>query len=1226
MAKKKNKKRKKKYEEEDDLRDGEEDGYLIWGLKEETLRAVGAVLLVVLAVFFTFASLDMAGVAGSTLYGYLHTLFGLGYFLLPFISLVVGILLMRSMEKKFGWVHLIGVFLFLASGLGIINLFVEGNGGMFGLWISDPLVTLFDFYTSLVILFALMVISVLIIFNTTIKLDSLLDGWRRRRERIQRKRELQEEEYSLYDEEEVEEEIPEKDDSLNNEEEKDDSLNSEEEKKKTWFTLGGEKESEDLPAESKIDLKEGALHTYNPPPLSLLKGDSGKPGVGDVKANTNIIKRSLHNFGIDVEVDEVSVGPSVTRYALKPAEGVKLSRIVGLQNDLSLALAAHPLRIEAPIPGKSLVGIEIPNKIKSMIGLGSLLSLKEFQSAINPLTVALGKNITGSAHFANIGKMPHCLIAGATGSGKTCGEDTYIFSEKGMLTFKELCPLPLNTEIDYELKVATRDGIETTSKNYNNGICDFYQITTAEGFSIEITAEHPLWTIQDGIPSWQSGGDIKRGGYVAISRGAKLFGTNNDIYYKPKASRAREIKLPKKMTPELGLFIGLLTADGGLTVNDRIVYTQEGEVLDLYIKLLKKLFGMTKFAILKSGSSNLARDVIFSSKQLKDFLKHLDVKSARAEEKEIPQSIRQSGPETIRSFIKGLINNDGCITDKGVEICLSSEKLIKQLHIVLLNFNIIASVHSRKVEGYENNTYWRLTIYGQELEHYAKEIGFLTKEEADKAERLLRKKRNTNRNLIPNLSPSLKKLAQTYLKKFAVVTNRGWSYQENVQVPKYAFNSLRSYNSGVRKPSYGALDKIISFYQPLSSDENYQNLISIRDTNFYWAKVSDIKKTKGVGYDFEVPGSHSFVGNGFVNHNSVMIHSLITSLLYRNSPENLKFIMVDPKRVELTLYKNIPHLLTPVITTPKDSIKALKWAAKEMDRRYDILESEAVRDIDSYHKKILQPERERLKRKIEKGEEIPDDASLPETMPYIVIVIDELADIMASYPREMEAAVVRLAQMSRAVGIHLVISTQRPSVNVITGLIKANIPTRIALQVTSQVDSRTILDASGAERLLGAGDMLYLSGEMSKPHRLQSAFISEDEVKGVVKCIKKSWEGGLDDHINLGESSKNALFESMVDEDDDEDELYGEARQIVVETGKASTSYLQRRLRVGYARAGRLIDMLEQRGVIGPGDGAKPREVYEKPLENNTSVDRDEDDEEENDQNPQDERYDEEKE
>jgi S-DNA-T family DNA segregation ATPase FtsK/SpoIIIE len=337
---------------------------------------------------------------------------------------------------------------------------------------------------------------------------------------------------------------------------------------------------------------------------------------------------------------------------------------------------------------------------------------------------------------------------------------------------------------------------------------------------------------------------------------------------------------------------------------------------------------------------------------------------------------------------------------------------------------------------------------------------------------------------------------------------------------------------------------------------------------------------------------HMLIAGATGSGKSVSIHALITSLLYRNSPQSLKLIMIDPKRVELTLYNKIPHLLTPVITEPKKAILALKWAAKEMNRRYDVLEKNTARDIDSYHKNILAPAIKSLN-----GREIADPSKFPETMPYIVIVIDELADIMQTYPRELESAIVRLAQMSRAVGIHLVISTQRPSVNVITGLIKANIPTRIALQVASQIDSRTILDQMGAEKLLGAGDMLYLGGEMSKPVRLQSAYISESEVKRVVKYIADQYKDEIADTINFGatptEAGATAAFDAMSESDslEDDDDMYEPAREAVITANKASTSFVQRKLGIGYSRAAKLMDMLEERGVIGPANGSKPREI-----------------------------------
>jgi S-DNA-T family DNA segregation ATPase FtsK/SpoIIIE len=701
-------------------------------LREETVRVIYALLFFIIAAFLVFSAIGkngMAGPIGDDTYEALHYLLGVGYFLLPILLCFLGIIFLKSLKKSLNWLKVISSFIVLFSVLGIISILFKdnsgiGQGGFVGNIISDPLLKLFDFWVSLLFLSGILIISTIVTVETHIQWERLA-FWRKREENKNDAGEAADE--SVKD---IVLKVPaaaEKPEELPKESEKDETDGE----KKTFKKMLGLEKAE--PAKDDLFISSTKLlgKAYNPPPMSLLEVDKGKPGVGDIKANANIIKRTLQNFGIQVEMDEISIGPSVTRYALKPAEGVKLSRIVGLQNDLALALAAHPIRIEAPIPGKSLVGIEIPNSTKTTVGLGTLFLADEFRSSDKSLLIAIGKDISGKSYFANLAKMPHVLIAGATGSGK-----------------------------------------------------------------------------------------------------------------------------------------------------------------------------------------------------------------------------------------------------------------------------------------------------------------------------------------------------------------------------------------------------------------------------------------------------------------SVTIHALLTSLLYRNSPENLKFIMIDPKRVELTLYNNIPHLLTPVITDAKKAIMALKWAGKEMDRRYDVLESEKVRDIESYHKTILAPALKKL-----------------ETMPYIVVIIDELADLMQAYPRELESSIVRLAQMSRAVGIHLMLSTQRPSVNVITGLIKANVPSRIALQVTSQIDSRTILDTAGAEKLLGAGDMLFMSGDMSKPQRIQSAYISETELKNIVKYLTDAYADTLPSEINLTESAvdKNAIFESSFDEDDgDNDDLYEEARDIVIKAGKASTSYLQRKLRVGYARAARLIDMLEERGVIGAGEGAKPREVIDQ--------------------------------
>lgn len=733
-------KKKKTFEDEEDTVEEETErtprrrtkSGFVRNLRDETIQGVSAVVFFVLAIFSSLAIWDKAGIAGRYVFKGLTLLLGVGYYLLPLILVILGITFLRNIHRRFDIAKIYGSLLFLVSVLAIIEIVsADRSGGYLGYWIAFPLVKLFDSSASLVFLSALVLVSVLVAFNQELDLKSLI-SFKKEKEREEPESEDVDVKLSMPIEdikkEEIKKEIP----KIENKNRTDVKVSTPENDEAKDFIKPTTRASD---------------KAYTPPPIALLERDKGKPVVGDVKANANIIKRTLANFGIDVEMDEVSIGPSVTRYALKPAEGVKLSRIVALQNDLALALAAHPLRIEAPIPGKSLVGIEIPNTTKTTVGLGTLFSSEEFQTSDKPLLVSLGKGISGKSHFSNVGKMPHLLIAGATGSGK-----------------------------------------------------------------------------------------------------------------------------------------------------------------------------------------------------------------------------------------------------------------------------------------------------------------------------------------------------------------------------------------------------------------------------------------------------------------SVTIHALIVSLLYRLSPEKLKFIMIDPKRVELTLYNKIPHLLTPVITDAKKAILALKWAAKEMDRRYNVLQEHSVRDIDSYHKNVYQPSLTKVEVNREK-DEISAGREL-DPMPYIVIIIDELADIMQTYPRELEAGIVRLAQMSRAVGIHLMLSTQRPSVNVITGLIKANIPSRLALQVASQIDSRTILDQPGAEKLLGAGDMLYLSGEMSKPSRIQCAYITESEVKKVVKFLIDSHADTLTDEINLtdpAQTNDNSIFSATLDDsgddDGDDDDMYDEAKRVVMEAGKASTSYIQRKLRVGYSRAARLMDLLEKRKVIGPADGSKPRPV-----------------------------------
>ncbi len=353
-----------------------------------------------------------------------------------------------------------------------------------------------------------------------------------------------------------------------------------------------------------------------------------------------------------------------------------------------------------------------------------------------------------------------------------------------------------------------------------------------------------------------------------------------------------------------------------------------------------------------------------------------------------------------------------------------------------------------------------------------------------------------------------------------------------------------------------------------------------------FAVGKDISGEPVVGELNKMP--HLLVAGQTGSGKSVMINTLLSSLLYRNAPSDMKLILVDPKQVEMAPYQDIPHLLTPVIVEPEKTISALKWAVNEMERRYTLLAEEKVRDIKSYNAKV-KAKGTRVAVEDEDGHMQQVDEG---TMPYIVIVIDELADLMMMAARDVEALIVRIAQKARAVGIHLVLATQRPSVDVITGLIKANIPARIAFTVASQVDSRTILDQIGAEKLLGQGDMLMKTASMPKPKRIQGAWVMDEEVLKITDHLRMQSAPQYNDEIISQPVQLSGKGGVVMDFDHEGgDDMFNDAVQVVLMAKKASTSLLQRKLRIGYGRASRIIEEMEEQGIIGPADGSRPRDV-----------------------------------
>jgi DNA segregation ATPase FtsK/SpoIIIE, S-DNA-T family len=324
---------------------------------------------------------------------------------------------------------------------------------------------------------------------------------------------------------------------------------------------------------------------------------------------------------------------------------------------------------------------------------------------------------------------------------------------------------------------------------------------------------------------------------------------------------------------------------------------------------------------------------------------------------------------------------------------------------------------------------------------------------------------------------------------------------------------------------------------------------------------------------------HLLIAGSTGTGKSVGLNSMLTSILYRSTPDDVRMILIDPKRLELGMYEEIPHLLTPVVVDPKKAANALRWAVREMEERYKTLAAEGVRNIDQYNRNVRLVLQER-------GAAAANDPEAPKSLPFVVVVIDELADLMMVAPNEVEESIARLAQMARAVGIHLILATQRPSVDVITGLIKANLPSRISFRVSSKVDSRTILDGNGAEQLLGKGDMLFLPPASSRCIRLHGPYISEQESARLASFLRKQGKPVFDETIT-SEDDKTAPGGLEFEKD----ELYDEAARIVVTSGQVSISYLQRKMRIGFSRAARLVDMMEAEGLVSTGAGGKPREV-----------------------------------
>jgi S-DNA-T family DNA segregation ATPase FtsK/SpoIIIE len=716
-------------------------------LVTETILGVLAVIFVMLAVLLLFSMVHAGGAGGEILFSGIYSIIGVYAYLTPLVAFYIAYYLWKEEIPQYRFLPTLGTILLIVGTAGLGTIFSPTFGGILGALVAGPLIKNFAFYPSLALLSGITAIGGIIILERKPSLSPFLmllayPLIQLRNLFLARKERTFDDEPELVEEEPVAElEVME---DRGEEEETIDDITTHNLRREIF----GELAPEDEPMIVAKDIKPKPIiltPEFVPPPLDLLNVDSGKSGAGDSKAKMVTIQKTLEHFKIHVEMGEVTVGPTVTQFTLKPAQGVNLSKVVALHDNLAMELGSEFLRIEAPIPGKTLVGIEVPNERKAQLGLRSMLELEEFRSS-GPLSLAIGKSIIGKPLFGDLEKMPHLLVAGATRTGK-----------------------------------------------------------------------------------------------------------------------------------------------------------------------------------------------------------------------------------------------------------------------------------------------------------------------------------------------------------------------------------------------------------------------------------------------------------------SVTLQNLLISLLYKNSPYDLKLIILDPKRVEFTAYNNLPHLYTPIIKEPKGAIKALNWAIQEMERRYEVLAEHGQVNVSDYNKKVLSPALEKARKKNKEGSEV---SGLPPKMPYIIIMFDEYNDFMLSYPKEITPLITALTQKGRAAGIHLILATQRPDVKVITGTIKANIPARISLKTTSQIDSRTILDQSGAEDLLGNGDMLYMASDNPRIVRLQAPFVSTEEIRAVVSHIKQANLEFIPDQIDISKVKVGSASGSMSGEEGEsgtepeDDEDYMSAKDYVISTGKASTSSLQTAFRWGYNKAARIINDLERYSVIGPArQGERYREV-----------------------------------
>ncbi|HEY2580130.1 MAG TPA: DNA translocase FtsK [Streptosporangiaceae bacterium] len=917
--------------------------------------------------------------------------------------------------------------------------------------------------------------------------------------------------------------------------------------------------------------------SYTLPPAALLR--PGSAPKARTRANdfmVDALTGVMEQFDVDAQVTGFTRGPTVTRYEIELAPAVKVERVTALSKNIAYAVKSADVRILSPIPGKSAIGVEIPNTDREVVSLGDVLRSPVAVSDHHPMVVGLGKDVEGHTVVANLAKMPHILIAGATGAGKALALDTPIPTPRGWTTMGDI---QVGDEV-FDEQGCSSSVIAATPVMHGRPC---YEVEFSDGTVIVADAGH----------LWQTSTAMGRQQRARPPRGAP---------YWPPADLARLAELAAKVLSEPDRLTGTaeVVADAGaqfrniiyrvikdLPKEGRIIrptYRRGGREVGFWAPaysrhLLYKVLMERVSAPAGSGHIRQADAEPVTTKQIAASLRDwgrvnhsvLLCGPLRYPERELP----------IAPYTFGCWLGDG--SSEGPRITSADEEIIDSIrgdgytvtkHGAPLNYGI--SERSAEPDRRQSNG----------IKVSLRKLGVLGAKHIP--EIYLRASVSQRRALLAGLLDTDGYCSARGAVEFAV-TNKRLAHEALELALGLGYKAtLRT------KPCRGRDESTSTVYtvcftphEPVFwlSRKLARQRLTLPTSTARQRYIVDVRPVESVPVrciEVSSPSRLYLASRSCIpTHNSTCINGLITSILLRATPDEVRMILVDPKRVELTSYQGVPQLITPIITSPKKAAEALGWVVGEMDRRYDDLAASGFRHIDEFNAAVRA------------GKLTPPPGServyLP--YPYLLVIVDELADLMMVAPRDVEDSIVRITQLARAAGIHLVLATQRPSVDVVTGLIKANVPSRLAFATASLADSRVILDQPGAEKLVGQGDALFLPMGASKPIRLQNAFVTEKEIHEVVAHCKKQAEPAYTEEVIAVEGKKREIDDDI----GDDLELLLQAAELVITTQFGSTSMLQRKLRVGFAKAGRLMDLLEGRGVVGPSEGSKARDVLIRP-------------------------------